>query len=1153
MKSIRYSQDDINKMDWYVFEGEVVDAIKFLYSKHNIKLVETQRTKDGGRDGEAHYVLAIGLGDHLSVNIKVFLEIKHRKQNVDKSDIGSHVIDAFGNKVTKVIFVANRGFTKTLNSWLDSFCGSVNMQYSLVPGKLILEWINAAHNGSSNALLTDETPVVCSNTRITGVKKFIDIRVGFSLDLSDAVAISADCYVRPDRPVFIRMELVVGDSVPPFQGVLAVDIRTHALGDIYPISILERAKQLMFMPGDRQHWTFVLWPKESGTWSAKDFHITLDESPVSIQVTSINKFHTPKRGLAVLNVGPQVAAETSLRQEFESWFQAKGTFHNVLLAHGGMGKSHLLARLRKGWHQNNLREVVLDGEMVRDDSDLILHAFSSLYPFTNNALGQEMTQAITQWMQGIGISEETAKSLAEDLCNSQGIKPNRYDVNSRIEVFFSMLAEASEPNGLIFVLEDLHKVAPSVLILLQETIRRLKSRGRGNVFFLLTSRPYKEGEFIDPHKQWLEQLNIIVGRSDVPVHTINCLSKHDARNILQATIPSLELAHCQKIISQVGTSPFALREATLYLSQIEVVQQVEANGTYLLVKPTELGRLLDHQVLHHATSRRLIAFFDSQEPWLREIMEAGACLGRQFPLEKVMISIAPELKQFDVHAALGVCSKWSLMAPSPVGRDMYEFDHDLVRNVVLDQLPPARHRACAEKLYTALPDDGNNILAASLAYQAGRATEAYDLSRLAAKLHGKRGRPADALGAHGIALMTLDPQWLQTIPDVRGHGIDVAVLKAPPCHRTFHDWRQRDSTILEILQDNLSSLNQVTSGSSSSSESLITEARMLCGRLGDEQGSAQLLASEGRMLFEQDNLDKAIQCHEEAERKYATLDTNKQKGRAQNLVRLSICLRQFDRREEALAVLDRALALRKKADWVLLSTVRNNTGAVYLSSNWNMVKYHWQKQLRSARVHGLEARTAHALASLSFINIFEDRIEEGIEQSEQALEIAQRNILENTIVRCNLNLSVAQLVQGKAMTALPFLLEAEEIALRHGIGRRLWRVFANMATTYELLGENHKRLARDMQTIAALEPYNWKENSSSFQSKKILSLLNIALREDESRKNEPNLFAQFPHEVASIINEKTQLVRNGKAEQLGGLLHKYLVEIAGKQRFLLTE
>jgi tetratricopeptide (TPR) repeat protein len=537
---------------------------------------------------------------------------------------------------------------------------------------------------------------------------------------------------------------------------------------------------------------------------------------------------------------------------------------------------------------------------------------------------------------------------------------------------------------------------------------------------------------------------------------------------------------------------------------------------------------------------------------LRKLVEAGACYGRQFPF--LLAAQATDVPDRDEAIdAIGDCARWSLMALSPDRRENLEFDHDLVRAAVLALIPDLRRRELADALLDRLESSDEFFRMAGLAYQAGHADKAFDFARSAARHQTERGRPADALKANHIALLTLDPEWARF--DKRSSSwVDLAVQSAPACRRQFSDWQLRDGAALTVLRDNLHCLGTVSAGSSGLSDAILTEARMLSQRLGDHAVSASLIAMEGRLLFERNDLAGALARHEEAEKMFDALSLEKVPDRAENLVRLAICLRQMRRRDESLRTLRQALSHRSKSDWTLLNKVRSNAGAAYLLSDWDKVRHHWEGQLRSARAHGLIPRVAHALVGLSFINLFDGRESEGRRQAEEALEIAKAQGLDNTRLRCDLNLSVSSLMDGNLEAALHYLNEAESIAIQHQIGRRLWRVYANLATTHELSGQMEKARARDLQTLTSLKAETWEGDSVLQLGRHLLPLINIAFRAELF----PELYAPVVQgslrpETASIAREVAVKLAAGEGGLLDGALLKYLVEVDGRRRFLLTE
>lgn len=1148
--SHKYTLDDLHRMSWQDFEATSVEVVRRLYSKYGIEINKTPFSHDGGKDGDGQHILAIGLGPDLAISIKILLEIKKRTNaNVGKSDIGSHIVDAFRNRATKIIFITNREFTEPLYQWLAEFCGPLNIQFSLISGSLLLDWINGQGD------LTVESSVVNGSsgdrkTSLNPESRIISGYLTYTLDPNDAIGSAAACNVRSDRPVFAIVDFIVGNEVSPFDGSLDFvpkrpDALVHKIG--------RKNSSTIFSPGDRHRCVFAIWPETPGLWDESCFEVILRDANIPIRIQATNTFYVPEQGLGAALAGTQAVVEKTLQRSLEKWKTFGGISLNFLLSPGGLGKSFVVGRLRKEWQSRGFRELVLDGETVSDDVRLVQRTFATLFPFPKSPFDDSAKPALEQWLKGLNLSPEACETLAADFCSPDGLRPDNYSAVLRAQMFAALLAEGSALGGLVFVFEDLHKVSPSVLSVLEEALSLLRGWGRGNVFVLLTSRPAKEAGTVDITAEWLARLQELSALADDAVNTINPLSEQDARAILSQAVSGLEVLHVQQIVDQVGTTPFNLREALLYLHQLQVLQVLEPGRRPILAKPDKLNLLLEHEGLDQITRRRLEVFFREKPSWLRKLIEAGACFGRQFPF--VLVTKAASVPDEDeAMDAIAECARWSLIALSSDRRENLEFDHDLVRAAVLAIMPGLRRRGLANSLLNLLEDDDDLLRKTSLAYQAGHAERAFEFARLSAGEHTRRGRPADALKANHIALLTLDPEWASF--DTRSSSwVDLAVLSAPRCRREFTDWRERDKVALSVLRDNLHCLASVSAGSSGLSDATLTEARMLSERLADHAGSASLIAMEGRMLFERNDIGGALARHEEAERVFAGLGLYKPPDRAENLIRLAICLRQMGRRDDSLKTLRQALKYRVKSDWALVNKVRSNTGAAYLRSDWAIVRYHWERQLRSARLHRLIPRVAHALASLSFINLFDGRQDEGRRQAEEALEIAREQGLDNTRLRCDLNLSVASLMEGNIEAASHYLNEAEAIAIQHQIGRRLWRVYANLATTHELQGLVEKAKARDFQTVTALKTETWEADSLLPRGRTLLPLLNLAFRANiTSELYKPLIARALKPETALALQEiATTILDHGSHPLLDVSLTKYLVNISGRPRFLLTE
>lgn len=339
--SNQYTLADLHKMSWQEFETAAVGAIRRLYSKYEIEISNTPLSHDEGRDGEAQHILAIGLGPELAISIKVFLEIKKRKdENVGKSDIGSHVVDAFRNKVTKVIFITNREFTDPLSKWLSEFCGPLNIQFSLVPGKRLLEWLNRPDSTSDEgSAITDWESFKKSTSNKEA--RAINGHLTYTLDPNEAVGGTAPCNARSDRPVFAIIDLTVGDEVSPFHGVVELTSKEAGTAIIHDTG---RKSAVIFSPGERHRWVFAIWPERPGRWDDSCFEITLRDENIPLLIQSTNVFYFPEQGLGVAIASPQNSVERTILSGFDSWCTHGGLALRFLLSPGGLGKSFLVGR-----------------------------------------------------------------------------------------------------------------------------------------------------------------------------------------------------------------------------------------------------------------------------------------------------------------------------------------------------------------------------------------------------------------------------------------------------------------------------------------------------------------------------------------------------------------------------------------------------------------------------------------------------------------------------------------------------------------------------------------------------------------------------------------------------------------------------------------
>jgi tetratricopeptide (TPR) repeat protein len=455
----------------------------------------------------------------------------------------------------------------------------------------------------------------------------------------------------------------------------------------------------------------------------------------------------------------------------------------------------------------------------------------------------------------------------------------------------------------------------------------------------------------------------------------------------------------------------------------------------------------------------------------------------------------------------------------------------------------------AGALYAELEGDAQDALLARIAYQAGFPDEVLAHANRAKKEARANERLDDVVELNQLAIQTLDPELATlSLPDPTaelGFRIDSAVRFATPLRPAGLSESEVDHQVLALLIENLDCLASIGSGSSGLSESTLTEAAMLAQRRRDPMAMARLSNLEGRLSFERDDVERSLQLHRRAEEMFERAGGGRLRARVENLIRLAICYRTLGEHERSLDELRRAMHMVPRGEWSLFNTIRNNVGAVFLKRDWSIARRQWEKELAHARRHGLERRTAHALLGLSFLDLFEGDLEGGAAKSRLGLTITDRLHLDNQHVRAALNLSVYCVLMRNYDEALAWLQDGERIALQHQIGRRLWRVVANLATVHELRGEPELSAIRDRQVL------NLMQGDASapppMYGRQVLALVNVILRRDAGIGSATPLPALPPE---SFEYARIAASRSGR---LPDLMSNYCVELPVGPRFLLTE
>lgn len=1151
-------ENQLAAMPWQDFEVFAVRVVEAVYGGYKLSFNHTNFSHDRGRDGEAEFLLGIDLERDFQIVVRLWVEVKKRStENIGKKDLSSHLVDATLQSATKIIFVTNRDFSEHLDDWLSEFGRRTGVQYQLINGKKLLDIYN-------QFVRRTQTLSPCDNEGITSDRpgtsneevSELHVDCWFSLNPSDARPNSLRegiVHARPDRPIYLIVEIGVGRTIRPFPGRLEVHLPNSNAATIYPYSPPSRRGSL-FSPGDIVYKVFVIWPQKRGRWAQDDFVIDIvtdvrHEAAVAFRNTcEVQAFE-----LREARIRTQQKARGRLEELLLQWERVRGFSAAALVAPPGVGKSRVLARTREYCSRRGLSEFYVDCEAIRTDLDFLGALVRELLPLPRTFFDRDLQEAVEAWCVDVGIEEESARQLAEDICTKSSTG-SMLPPAARVEALLAVLTFSTGRRPLVLLIEDLHKAAPSLINLLSNLASQQTTLGTLGLFMLAATRPFPNTS-VESGTAWSSEIHKLVDREGCELLELRRPTLQESRQLLSLTIPSLASHHQRSILRQAGTTPFHIREAVLYLLAKRVLTPAPefTDDALQLADPRGLSKLLTAEKLRRATELRLQIIVNQHPEGLRDLLLAGATYGRSFPLGSTLKAIGIEDSR-NLDEMLEVCSQWSILTLIPSNVDHLEFDHDLVRLSVLQSSPLRRRRKLAALILRAVDESVPTGVRCSLAFQAGISDECLAATRQGAVEARREGRFADVVELNQLAIRILDSDLAAeayALDDLDDGApfFDEAVHSSPPCPIENWDRERIQEAVLALLLDSLNCLNSVGSGTGNLSERFLSEARMLAEKLGRIGDTARLLDLEGRMWFGREDFTKAEALHDMAEELLVRQGEDFRQQRASNLVRLAIVLRRQGQIDESLSTLRKALSCRTPGNWILLSKVRSNLGAAYLRSDWSKARHHWAKQVQLAERRHLPSRVVHGLASLSFLDLFEGYPEEAFQKIATALEMAEDLRMDNQIVRLTLNLSVYYLLTGQARAAVETLFKAEEAALRHNIIRRLWRVMANLATAHEVMGDLGNAYTRDLQTLRLLT----KSANMPRPGRRILPFVNILLRAREHRKMWAGLLDGGWAKESSEAQRFAQAVLSGEEAELPQLLGRYCVSLPPGRRFLLTE
>ncbi|HJW94465.1 MAG TPA: restriction endonuclease [Thermoanaerobaculia bacterium] len=1121
------SVEGLADLKWKDFEALATHTMRCYYARYNIEIVHTDFSHDDGHDGDAVYVLA-DHPDHKSLAIvyRIWLEVKKRSAaTVTLVDIGKNLIMASNDGVNKLVVVTNCKYAPQAEREFERFAARTNLSYSLVTGQELL------------ALAREARSTTAVPTGPLATNPSLEIEMSFSKQPNpiDARQV-ADLVAQNGEPVFLIVCIHRRDR--GLAARFSIDVKSAAGIEAVPYGASNEISL-----GAGEHARRIIAILNAGqTLSSTAFDVRVHDGgrETATKVTWHGKCRVGSTLLSRRIPESRRQLLDRWRSRIHDWLSRGGRHSLAFVAYPGVGKSVMLNHLRAAWLGAGVREIYVDGGRNTRDSDIASLLFEAAFPIDPSLLRKDTLVAVEHWLADCGMEAIQARKCAEVLCHD-GFAPDRWKARQLADLCATLMRRIAGPKGAVMVVEDLHFCAPSAIDLLRDIQLALSSFGDTNAAFVCTTRPFAAAATEKSQQKWWAGLSDFFASTGIVPEHLEALDHEEAIDLLRHTVPTMQRHHAEIIVRQVGRTPLALREAVAWFCTTGVVYRDEVLDEWA-ANPDRLHEAVSSDEIVHATTSRIAALKARYPSWLADFLDGAACVGRFFELEAIL----PDGWSWEKEQreAIEMCERLDVVHPFEEG--LYAFDHDLIRSAIVESLPPTQQQRIARSLADRPAFSERHYERGGLLYQAARYGEAAVTLQTAAENAMSRYRFGDAMRSLQLSISCIDPA---TSPQVKSLiGQDVAIAHARPPQPKGPPTDSTRRKVLDLLNLMLQCTGATAVFANSAAASFLTEAMLLARGLGDERRLADLTNIAGVRAFERDELDESVRAHKEAEKLYASLGGDAIAPRAQNLLRLGITQRSQNHSKQAVATFHDVHRMIRGTNSDLLIHVTLNIGAVYLVSDLFRVARYWRAALNMAMRANLMERRIHAMIDLGYLELLLGNDDAAAVHLATGFDLARDLELENSAMRSASNLACLHLIRGDTARALELLSYAEEIGIRLQIGRRLWRIRANLATAYEASGDLKQAYIIDSRLI---EGFDLVRAFTEGQTHNI-PVLNIFLRSHDSELHRA-LWKTLPLAARKLAATVIRFTRSGLNLQLLGALRSRLRTIAGKPRFILTE
>ena len=1150
-KDVR-TTSDFDDMNFGEFEEFAVNVISLYYKPQGIEIVRTPNIGDGGKDGEGSLQLGSReLDGKLQIPIKVWVEAKHHKRNIGRSVVGGHVFAALIGSVNKIVFVSSKDFSPTLMTELIELASRCRLHSTLINGNELV-YLHHQINGNETPLVESPQKLDSNAKESRSIGNDAEV-LSFNFSSIQKKSSAKKLWLQQGIPVFLHLAIKIHLQASP----RSIDVKLFDLKkrDREPLTSIGNSKLIGAGPIEILEMIFCANDYEPGDYSSSQFlvegHCTdtgelvfatnisegTESNMLSIEIPFI-RFNITETQREALRNCHHVLSKWELNHKFSAF---------LIESIAGNGKSEVVNLARKSWLGLGYNEIFFDGESQGSLGSIFETLLSYLIPIGKGIFKDSHMPEILSWLEEIGAEKQEAKEFYAYIRDEYEGK-NRFSNSIIHKLFALILAQLTAERPHVVIYEDLHKANIDVLKLFANIAGLLTAtNSSARVLMCFTSRYSPRDGDEESRDLWIAEREALLSTEEVVKISLPPMNRRQSKEFLLSYLPNLDDMWAETIIEVVGTTPHYLTETLRYFVAMKIVHYDKTVESFDIKDYELLPQVYENLSLTNVSEIRLTAFKKKIANWSKTFIDLASCLGKEFNLERCLECIEPgTVDDQALDDFLGLCMEEDILLPnSGTTVSNWSFSHDLLFEAQLRLLSSpknhARHRRLSKQLLESCGDTVPSAIRLSLIYQTESGNEFVreGLEHATGLLKRSYFAEASELLRQVDRVIEGDPRpnlgnRFQTNPTY--------AICSPPAYSRPANWRRHDETRFDVKQMYYEATSGVSSGSDVEVESIITQATMIARRLHDDARLNQVGYWEGNMHIQRGNDSKALDIFNKLTE---SIDFEKPSGNNSDTVKimlgLAISQRLVGHKAESANTLESALKLDPDNP-VTQIRVNANAGAIHFYDSRKSRRQYWTKAFVVADKNDLIEHKIHMQLDLASIDILDGEFSDAKNRLHEAIDKCREMGFENSLMRGLIMLSSVDLIERNYNVALDRLDHAIRIGYAHSIRRRLWKVHANRATAFEMLG---------LLDNSCKEDFNVRKNLPELSAEKRVSIClgNIALRAN-AHDNHKTFFGTLSEELQSIGTKRAEQSLEPSESSL--FPYEHVKKVGGQNRYIMT-